>query len=1184
MQEARAHPRGYALLAVVMMVVAATSAMVSAATPIGAPVGGVRQGFDAEAPRLVVGEVVTGGASASDEWVEIYNAGAVSGDLAGLELVYVTASGATITRKQSWDLGLMLDPGRHLLVANVDGVHAVLADGTYSGGLSSVGGTMALRTLDGGLIDSLSWGSAASTWVEGMPGVAPAAGSSLERLPGGTLGNGWDTDDNSIDSAIQPFPVARSLADPPTPESPPPSPEASSTFAPTAEPTTAPTDAPTTAPTDAPTDAPTTAPTDAPTTSPSPPRSPTPTDDPLVSVAEARAMPAGTSVTIIARLSTPLGLTESGNGAFVQDATGGVALYLASADWPPLPIGTDVQVAGRMESRYGLTTLRLEAASDLFALGSGPPPEPVPAETGAAGEELEARSVSVRALITGGAETLSDGFAVTVDDGSGTLRVLAANTTGISPSDLPVGADVALTGVLGQRDASGTGLAGYRLHLREAADIVRHEPPPTPTASAGPTFGPTPTPTASPDATPTRTPAPTVTPSRTPAPTATATPTPTAAPVLPIRVARDRSIGTEVTVRGVVTAEPGRLLADGFLVIQDGTGGIGVRVSDPADGSEVLRGRLIEVTGDLADPYGNLEIRPEVGGLTVIGEGSLPEAGALRSEDIGEDREGDLVRLIGKVAGVETGSSGSFALTLADASGETRVFVFGSTGMVRERFLTGQRIRASGIVGQRESSSDANDGHRLWPRDGDDLRILAQPTPAPTIRVTPRPTSAPTARPTVRPTPRPTTRPTDGTGSPAPGAVSSIADALRRGGTATVAGIVTAPAGLLDGDRRRVTIQDRSGAVLLRLPEAAPLPAVGTEVRVSGPLGTYYGAPQLEAASPPQVTGRGSVAVSALTRPPTQAHEWLLVRVSGMVSDVSRSGTAWRAELTLAGSGGSLPVAGLASSGIPAEVLVEGRSAIITGLVRRAYPTATDQRFAVVPRSGSDITLGAAGTGSGGGDPGAAATPGTNGGAPGSSAGPSGPSGSGNGVGSGSGSGPGVGSSGSAPDGSIADVDLADLAAFAGRTVRVGGRVTGVTSERIVIDDGTAQASLRSREAPFSLDLAPEAGAVVNAIGVATATGEGDWEVMLESLADVTSPAMILTVARSSAAAATQAPSMAAPPASPAPNDRMPVLVALAGLLAATGLASLVAFVWWRRRRTADGPPLPPDPPSIDRA
>ena len=61
---------------------------------------------------------------------------------------------------------------------------------------------------------------------------------------------------------------------------------------------------------------------------------------------------------MIARLSTPLGLTETGRGAFAQDTTAGLALYLSSADWSPLPIGTEVQVSGRMESRYGLTTLR----------------------------------------------------------------------------------------------------------------------------------------------------------------------------------------------------------------------------------------------------------------------------------------------------------------------------------------------------------------------------------------------------------------------------------------------------------------------------------------------------------------------------------------------------------------------------------------------------------------------------------------------------------------------------------------------------------------------------------------------------------------------------------------------------------------------------------------------------------
>ena len=42
---------------------------------------------------LLVSEVVTGGASASDEFVEIYNAVGAAIDLGGLELVYVTSTG-----------------------------------------------------------------------------------------------------------------------------------------------------------------------------------------------------------------------------------------------------------------------------------------------------------------------------------------------------------------------------------------------------------------------------------------------------------------------------------------------------------------------------------------------------------------------------------------------------------------------------------------------------------------------------------------------------------------------------------------------------------------------------------------------------------------------------------------------------------------------------------------------------------------------------------------------------------------------------------------------------------------------------------------------------------------------------------------------------------------------------------
>jgi hypothetical protein len=94
-----------------------------------------------------VAEVTTGGASASDEYVEITNAGPLSLDLAGLEIVYVTSSGGTVTRKTSWSATLTLESGRHFLLANSLGAYAALADATYSGG--SFTGAIVIRPIGG---------------------------------------------------------------------------------------------------------------------------------------------------------------------------------------------------------------------------------------------------------------------------------------------------------------------------------------------------------------------------------------------------------------------------------------------------------------------------------------------------------------------------------------------------------------------------------------------------------------------------------------------------------------------------------------------------------------------------------------------------------------------------------------------------------------------------------------------------------------------------------------------------------------------------------------------------------------------------------------------------------------------------------------------------------------------------
>ncbi|HLB44702.1 MAG TPA: lamin tail domain-containing protein, partial [Candidatus Limnocylindrales bacterium] len=192
---------------------------------------------------LLVAEVVAGGSSASDEFVELYNAGSGDLDLGGLELVYVTASGSTVTRKQTWTQ-LALPAHRHLLLANSAGAWAAAADGLYSGGFASTGGSLVLRDVGGAVIDALSWGDATNQYVEGSAAPAPPAGASLERRPGGSAGNSVDSNDNSADTIVETRPVAQGLSAPPAPTA---SPTNSSTPSPqpsvmdSATPTTAPT-------------------------------------------------------------------------------------------------------------------------------------------------------------------------------------------------------------------------------------------------------------------------------------------------------------------------------------------------------------------------------------------------------------------------------------------------------------------------------------------------------------------------------------------------------------------------------------------------------------------------------------------------------------------------------------------------------------------------------------------------------------------------------------------------------------------------------------------------------------------------------------------------------------------------------------------------------------------------------
>ena len=1044
---------------------------------------------------LLVSEVVTGASSASDEFVEIYNASTAEQSLGGLELVYITASGSTVTRKQTWT-ELVVGPRRHLLLANSAGQWASLADGQYSGGFAASGGSLVLRTLKGTVVDSLSWGDAASVFVEGTAGPAASAGSSLERRPGGAAGNAADTNDNQADAVVQPNPVAQPLSADPVPgggASPAPTPSATMTATPSMNPTASPTPSPPCTP------EPTLEPTPSPEPEPTPTASPPPTAAPQLPIADVRAMPLGSAVVVSGRLSAAAGLLDDGRTSFVEDQSAGIAAHLPTDTWPALPAGTDVTLNGSLQSIHGQLTIVVPTAGYVVSTGSGPLPDPLFVATALACEPFEARLIAVEATVLVGLESTAEGLGAVVDDGSGPLHILIPEGVAIGAHELPTGALARLTGVLSQRDESGDGDSGYRLVLRSIADVVLLAPPPTPVSS--------------PSATPL------------PSPSATPVPSPSASP-LAIASARQQAVGSSVLVRGVVTVAPGWILGESVVAIQDATGGIYVKLPDDVPGG-IAPGREIEVAGLLAAPYGNLEVRPAATGVRVLDMSSQPSPQLLRLADVDDNKEGILGRVEVTVAKIEPSSTGSLTLQVSDESAAGRIFFHAPLGAVAADFAVGERLSVIGLVGDRLGL------YRLWPRNRSDVALISSP-PTPTAKPAPTSKATPAPKPSTTPSPRPT-------GGDSSGPVISIAEALRRQGqTVTVEGTVTVRAGLLDSDALRVTIQDATAALLIRLPSESSAPS-GRRMRVTGLMGTYYGAPQLGAS---QVSLGQAASVTALAvrgAPLSPGLEWRLVTVSGTIENVRRDGDAWRAELTL--PGGGVPIVGLERSAIPSTALEAGRVATITGIVKRAFPTASDQRLAVVPRSTTDIRLGPAAASS----PGLAATLAASG--P-----PSAPHATGS----------------IRPEAPAGGVALADVAAHVGATVLVGGTVVALDGPTVTIEDATASAVVRLVGDAAPLARLMTIGDLVNAAGRVERSVAAGLHVVVDDPSRVSIlPAMPADLATS------PVPSGAPddePPAwsvgSEAPVRSMPMaLVALAVALAGTAALAVAVLVHPAGRR-----------------
>ncbi|HSL76053.1 MAG TPA: OB-fold nucleic acid binding domain-containing protein, partial [Candidatus Limnocylindrales bacterium] len=309
-------------------------------------------------------------------------------------------------------------------------------------------------------------------------------------------------------------------------------------------------------------------------------------------------------------------------------------------------------------------------------------------------------------------------------------------------------------------------------------------------------------------------------------------------------------------------------------------------------------------------------------------------------------------------------------------------------------------------------------------------------------------------------------------GRPAPSVVP-IATALRTSDRdVAIEAVVTAGAGLLDSSGRRIVVQDASGAIEILLPKDAAAPTVGARVRVIGRVGTAYGAPRLRGGS---IQRKGSGSIPAPLRiqgPATASHAWRLITVTGRVDSVRKLGERWRAELAVGAA--TLVVVGQPGAKIPNTTLIEGRIAEVVGIVRPAYPTASDKRPSILPRSTADVHVT-------GGAVTASRAPATS-----------------------------VSKGAVSPSTMVAgaavpavDADLVDLATLVGSTVRVGGLVLDLSTDGFTLDDGTATGRIVLAGAAADLLGLVEPGDAINAIGRVGELTDAGRSVVVDDPADL---------------------------------------------------------------------------------
>ncbi len=189
----------------------------------------------------------------------------------------------------------------------------------------------------------------------------------------------------------------------------------------------------------------------------------------VITIAEARAMNVGDTVSIQGTASVAAGTTNAGFA--IQDATAGIYIYPSS--FVAVELGDIVLLTGTLAS-YNCLLEVTPSPGNVAIVGSEPAPVPLPYATSDIGEASEGWLVVVTGTVSGlGSQSFY------VDDGSGSTYVYIDTDTGISLGNVHDGDLVRVIGFSSQFDGSAPCDTGWQIVPRMQSDlrVIDVDPP-----------------------------------------------------------------------------------------------------------------------------------------------------------------------------------------------------------------------------------------------------------------------------------------------------------------------------------------------------------------------------------------------------------------------------------------------------------------------------------------------------------------------------------------------------------------------------------------------------------------------------------------------------------------------------------------------------------------------------------